>query len=98
MLAIMMGQDAGHKELFSYAVDMDRRVPADHPLRRVGQMVDFTFAREFVAHTYGANGNMSVNPVILLKLDIGSDPYKGGLNNISRRCQDGWHAFCTRKA
>ncbi len=31
----MMGQLAGQKELFSYAVDSDRRIHADHPLRRV---------------------------------------------------------------
>jgi transposase len=64
----MMGQHSGQKELFSYEVNLDRRVHADHPLRRVRQMVDFTFAREAVAHTYGTNGNVSVDPVILLKL------------------------------
>ncbi len=31
-------------------------------------MVDFTFARAAVAHTYGDNGNVSVDPVVLLKL------------------------------
>ena len=64
----MMGQLAGQKELFSYAVDLDRRIHADHPLRRVRQMIDFNFARDLVAHTYGANGNVSVDPVVLLKL------------------------------
>lgn len=63
-----MGQHQPQKELFSYNVDLDRRVHADHPLRRVQQMVDFTFAREVVAHTYGRNGHESVDPAILLKL------------------------------
>lgn len=63
-----MGQHSGQKELFSYEVNLDRRVHADHPLRRVRQMVDFTFARAAVAHTYGTNGNVSVDPVVLLKL------------------------------
>jgi transposase len=64
----MMGQHEGQKELFSYHVDLDRRVHADHPLRRVRSMVDFTFARAAVAHTYGTNGNESVDPVVLVKL------------------------------
>lgn len=64
----MMGQHDAQKELFSYGVDLDRRVRADHPLRRVGAMIDFTFARAAVAHTYGENGHVSVDPVVLLKL------------------------------
>jgi len=40
----MMGQHEGQKELFSYQVDLERRVRADHPLRRVEAMIDFTFA------------------------------------------------------
>ena len=46
----MMGQLAGQKELFSYAVDLDHRIHADHPLRRVRQMIDFNFARPRGAH------------------------------------------------
>jgi hypothetical protein len=49
----MMGQLEGQKELFNYQVDLDRRVHADHPLRRVKAMVDFSFVRSAVAHTYG---------------------------------------------
>lgn len=64
----MMGQHEGQKDLFSYGVDLDRRVRADHPLRRVQAMIDFTFARAAVAHTYGDNGNVSVDPAVLLKL------------------------------
>ncbi len=64
----MMGQHQPQKELFSYNVDLDRRIHSDHPLRRVQQTVDFTFARAAVVHTYGHNGNESVDPAILLKL------------------------------
>jgi transposase len=64
----MMGTHMAQKELFTYGVDLDRRVHADHPLRRVAAMVDFTFARAAVAHTYGGNGNESVDPAVLLKL------------------------------
>lgn len=64
----MMGQHAGQKELFSYGIDLERRVRADHPLRRVRASIDFTCARAAVAHTYGGNGNVSVDPAVLLKL------------------------------
>jgi transposase len=64
----MMGMHTPQKELFSYGVDLDRRVHADHPLRRVSAMVDFAFAREAVKHTCGANGNESVDPAVLVKL------------------------------
>lgn len=64
----MMGQQDSQKALFSYHIDLDRRIRADHPLRRVAAVIDFTFARQRVAHTYGTNGNVSVDPAILLKM------------------------------
>jgi transposase len=64
----MMGRQNDQKELFSYAIDLDKRVRADHPLRKVNQLIDFSFARTEVASTYGHNGNVSVDPVVILKL------------------------------
>ncbi|HVU18420.1 MAG TPA: IS1182 family transposase, partial [Candidatus Didemnitutus sp.] len=64
----MMGQHDGQAELFSYQVNLDRRVRADHPLRAVRQTIDFTFVREEVSGFYGYNGNESVDPVVILKL------------------------------
>lgn len=63
-----MGMHDGQKALFSYQVDLDRRVHANHPLRRVLAMVDFGFVRPAVAGTYGTNGHVSVDPVVLVKL------------------------------
>src|SRR5580658_24167 len=64
----MMGQQQQQKELFSYQIDLDRRVRADHPLRRIAAAIDFTFARVEVQATYGYNGNVSVDPAVVLKL------------------------------
>jgi transposase len=64
----MMGQQAGQKELFSYEVDLDRRIRADHPLRAVRAAIDFSFVRQEVAHCYGYNGQVSVDPEVILKL------------------------------
>jgi len=64
----MMGVHQPSDELFSYQVNLARRVRADHPLRRVLQAVDFSFVRAEVSGMYGDNGNASVDPVILLKM------------------------------
>lgn len=64
----MMGIHQPQPELFSYQVNLEKRIRPDHPLRRVAQAVDFSFARAEVAACYGDNGNESVDPVILLKM------------------------------
>jgi transposase len=64
----MMGQQNQQKELFSYSVDLDRRVRVDHPLRKIAALVDFTFARSEVEHAYGRNGHVSVDPAVILKM------------------------------
>ena len=67
-LTNMMGQQNQQKDLFSYHIDLDRRVRSDHPLRQVAAAIDFTFARAEVAHTYGYNGHVSVDPAVILKM------------------------------
>ena len=64
----MMGRQPEQKELFSYQIDLDKRVRADNPLRRVAAAMDFSFVRAEVESTYGLNGNVSVDPVVVLKL------------------------------
>ena len=64
----MMGQQDGQKELFSYQVDLDKRVRADHPLRAIAAQIDFSFVRPEVAQFYGKKGNTSIDPVIILKM------------------------------
>jgi transposase len=64
----MMGQQQQQKELFGYQIDLDRRVRADNPLRQVAATIDFSFVRTEVQSTYGHNGNVSVDPVVILKL------------------------------
>ena len=64
----MMGQHSGQKELFNYQVNLDRRVRTDHPLRAIRSAIDFSFVRQEVADCYGRNGNVSVDPEVILKL------------------------------
>ena len=49
-------------------VDLEQRVPANHPLRLIRRAVDFSFVRAEVAPFYGYNGNESVDPEVILKL------------------------------
>jgi hypothetical protein len=60
----MMGRHEPQKDLFSYHIDLDKRVRPDNPLRRIAEQIDFTFIRDEVAEFYGKKGNESVDPVI----------------------------------
>jgi len=64
----MMGEQKQERQLFSYAINLEKRVREDHPLRRVLQVLDFSFVRQEVAHCYGSKGNVSVDPEVILKL------------------------------
>lgn len=64
----MMGQQQNQKDLFSYHIDLDRRVRSEHPLRKIQAAIDWNFVRTAVAACYGRNGNVSVDPVVILKM------------------------------
>ena len=64
----MMGNHQPQKALFSYQVDLDKRVRSDHPLRQINQVVDWSFVRGEVRDCYGYNGNVSVDPAQVMKL------------------------------
>jgi transposase len=64
----MMGTNQPQKDLFSYQIDLDKRVRSDHPLRQIAGTVDFSFVRAAVAGSYGYNGNVSVDPSVVMKM------------------------------
>ena len=65
----MMGRYKGKQEpLFHYNFCLEDRVRSDHPLRKVAGLIDFDFIYEEVNDKYGANGNVSVPPPVILKL------------------------------
>ncbi len=49
-------------------MNLARRIPADHPLRKLRETVNLDFVREEVAGSYGRKGNVSVDPVIVMKM------------------------------
>jgi transposase len=64
----MMGQQEPQKELFTYSVDLDKRIRRDHPLRKINGLIDWSFIRPAVEACYGNNGNVSVDPVVIMKM------------------------------
>jgi hypothetical protein len=64
----MMGQQDTQSCLFLYKVDLERRVRADNPLRKIRERIDFGWVRQEVGPLYGYNGNVSVDPEIIVKM------------------------------
>lgn len=54
--------------LFAYQVNLEHRVPADHPLRRIKQVLDLSFVEPAVRHTYGRTGHPSVPPQLIMRM------------------------------
>ena len=53
----MMGfQDQPQSTMFHYSVNLDKRVRSNHPLRKVNELIDFTFVYDEVKNCYGKNG------------------------------------------
>ncbi len=54
----MMGRSQQlQPKLFYTALNLDERVSADHPLRQIAKVIDFSFIREQVRELYGRRGN-----------------------------------------
>ena len=62
-----MGEKDSQAPMWSYRVNLDKRVRSDHPLRRINAAVELSFVREQVAHTCGRRGNKSVQPEVILR-------------------------------
>ena len=71
----MMGVHVEQKNLFSYGVDLDKRVRSDNPLRKIVEVIDFSFVREEVRDLYGHNGNESVGSSPLQRTEKGTLRY-----------------------
>ncbi len=63
-----MGEKHFEKRKLFYNLNIEKRIPKDHPLRAVKKMIDFDFIYKEVKDKYGYNGNVSVPPPVLLKM------------------------------
>ena len=65
----MMGREPNQQQkLFYDRINLDQRIRSDHILRQIAQHIDFNFIYHEVQDTYGANGNVSVPPPVILKM------------------------------
>jgi transposase len=64
----MMNEGDSQAPMWSYEVNLEKRVRDDHPLRRINRVLDLSFVRGQVAHTYGRRGNKSVPPQVILRM------------------------------
>ena len=65
----MMGSKAVEPKLF-LSFDLDAAVPPTHILRRIAEVVDFSFVRDLARPCYSHTGQPSVDPVVLFKLSL----------------------------
>ena len=67
----MMGQQGPPQtSLFYTGFNLEKRIRANHVLRKVARIVDFDFVYAEVKDRYGHNGNVSVTPPTILKLMV----------------------------
>jgi transposase len=65
----MMGyKEPSQEHLFVYGITLEHRIRKDHTLRKINETIDFDFIYKAVEKTYGARGNVSVPPPVILKL------------------------------
>ena len=63
-----MGHWQKQTELWVEPINLGKRIPLDHLLRKINKVLDLGFVRREVAGSYGSNGHVSVDPVIIIKL------------------------------
>jgi transposase len=66
----MMGTQPSRQQpaLFSYHIDLEHRLGAEHFLRKVSATLDLSFVIPTVRRRYGRSGNVSLDPRIIVKL------------------------------
>jgi len=63
----MMGIKSYQEKIF-YNFSLSSKVPQDHLLRRLEEVLDLRFVRELVADKYSFTGQRSVDPEVLFKM------------------------------
>jgi len=65
----MMGRQSSHQyKFFLSGFSLEKRIRKDHVLRKIAETIDFDFIYGEVKDAYGANGNVSVPPPVILKM------------------------------
>jgi len=72
-----------------YAFSLDDAIPKDHLLRRLDAILDLSFIDELTEDLYGYNGNVSIDPVVVVKVLLLDFLYNiGGVRETIRQIED----------
>lgn len=81
----MKGQQPPQASLFA-CVRLEEMIPSDHILRRIQQVIDFTFIDRLTEPLYSGMGRPSVPPQVLVRMMMVG--YLYGLTSERRLCQE----------
>jgi transposase len=86
MEAAMMGERSGSQGRLFYRFDLEKRVPADHLLRKIDAVLDLSKLRSQLAPHYSHTGRPSIDPELMIRmLLIG---YCYGIRSERRLCEE----------
>jgi transposase len=66
----MMGEPRSAKTILELSSQFIQASQGDHPLRRIEEVLKLDFVRGEVARFYGRKGNVSEDPVVIVKMMI----------------------------
>jgi transposase len=82
----MMGRHSWGQENLFYAFDLDKHIPADHLLRAINQVLDFSDLRTHLEPYYSKTGRPSIDPELMIRmLLIG---YCFGIRSERKLCEE----------
>ena len=82
----MMGERSGSQGRFFYRFDLDKRVPADHLLRKIDAVLDLSKLRSQLAPHYSHTGRPSIDPELMIRMLIVGYCY--GIRHERRLCEE----------
>ena len=82
----MMGESSGSQERFFYRFDLEKRIPADHLLRRIDAVLDLSKLRSQLAPHYSHTGRPSIDPELMIRMLIVG--YCFGIRSERRLCEE----------
>ena len=82
----MMGERSGSQGRFFYRFDLEKRVPADHQLRKIDAVLNLSKLRSQLAPYYSHTGRPPIDPELMIRmLLIG---YCYGIRSERRLCEE----------
>lgn len=82
----MMGRRGGAQDRLFYSFNLDDRVPRDHLLRGIDQVLDLGDLHSHLAPFYSHTGRPSIDPVLMIRMLIVG--YCFGIRSERRLCED----------